>query len=40
MQLGIQASLGATATSGVEHPAELVTNTKSIIFDGSNDYIN
>mgnify|MGYP003648880012 CR=1 FL=1 len=38
MQLGIQASLGATATSGVES-ATLVTNTKSIAFDGSDDRI-
>ena len=38
MQLGISASLGATATSGVESPP-LVTNTKSIAFDGSDDFI-
>ena len=39
MQLGISASLGATATSGVES-ATLITNTKSILFDGTDNYIN
>ena len=38
MQLGISASLGATATGALES-ATLVTNTKSIAFDGT-DFIN
>jgi len=39
MQLGVSASLGATATSGVEQPS-LVTNAKSIAFDGTDDHVN
>ena len=38
MTLSVSAGLGSTATSGVESPI-LVTNTKSIDFDGGNDYI-
>ena len=38
MRLGVSASLGATATSGVEQPM-LVTNSNSIVFDGTDEYI-
>ena len=39
MTLSVSAGLGSTATSGVESPS-LITNTKSILFDGSDEYIN
>ena len=37
MHLGIQASLGSTATNAVDDP--LVNNTYSLAFDGTNDYM-